>query len=270
MRVAEAAQMKAKSPGCPAMPDAHRQSAFTLVELLVVIGIIAVLIAILLPVLAGARRSAALVRCSSNLRDIGNACQMYANDNRDFWPDPGTATPAAKFRLGTLGNYSFRRALGFKKLDDPSSYPEWLGLPAVLHGIRFDTWDRSLHSRFDVEAGIASLMNRPRYINGASKVWICPSAAEDMQAFGNTYAWTGSDDIIMRATSKFRGKYNSRAQGTTQTYLNDNRTLFPYLPGFIASGSASGYTKTWTFPHKGNGEGKINLLYIDGHVALNP
>jgi prepilin-type N-terminal cleavage/methylation domain-containing protein/prepilin-type processing-associated H-X9-DG protein len=62
------------------------QKGFTLVELLVVIGIIALLISILLPSLNKARETANKAKCASNLHQIGLAILLYQNDNNQFYP----------------------------------------------------------------------------------------------------------------------------------------------------------------------------------------
>ncbi|MEL7237417.1 MAG: prepilin-type N-terminal cleavage/methylation domain-containing protein [Planctomycetota bacterium] len=62
------------------MSGLRRKRAFTLVELLVVIGIIALLISILLPTLASARKAARRTVCLSNLRQLHNSYLFYAND----------------------------------------------------------------------------------------------------------------------------------------------------------------------------------------------
>src|SRR5580692_951340 len=65
-------------------PHLPHRRAFTLVELLVVIGIIAVLVGMLLPALNRAREQANTTQCLSNLRQIGTAIQNYASDNQAY------------------------------------------------------------------------------------------------------------------------------------------------------------------------------------------
>src|SRR3954463_11252194 len=78
-------------PKTRAIMNRTKYNGFTLVELLVVIGIIGLLVAILLPALNKARDTAQTLACLSNCRQLGNAFQMYANEHKGYLPYPTTS-----------------------------------------------------------------------------------------------------------------------------------------------------------------------------------
>ena len=79
--------MKAQAISC----KCRTQSAFTLVELLVVISIVVLLISILLPVIQQAEKAVHASTCGNNLRQIGIGMNAYTVDNNEFMPGPNTS-----------------------------------------------------------------------------------------------------------------------------------------------------------------------------------
>ena len=94
---------------------------FTLVKLLVVIGIIALLISILLPSLNKARQSAAAVQCQSNMRQMFQAQVMYALDNKWYAP-AGQGRPTINDPVGTAEDWWYQALAKYiGRKDDPNA-----------------------------------------------------------------------------------------------------------------------------------------------------
>jgi len=109
--------------------NARRPQAFTLIELLAVIGVIGLLAALLLPALARVKRRAQAVFCLNNLRQWGLATQLYAGDWDDFLPPEGFPNPTD--RMTNTGWYiQLPREIGLP----PYHSMPWRTNPAVNPG----------------------------------------------------------------------------------------------------------------------------------------
>lgn len=141
--------------------------AFTLVELLVVIGIIAILMSLLLPSLKKAREQAQVVQCQSNLRQWGIAYQIYTNANRGALPDDGDDGTTAK----PLGQWDGGAAVA----GTIDKGPLWfVVLPPLVNSLSYSTLQ---------DNALAGKSPLPR--EGSSSMFVCPAADAAFPAKGS-------------------------------------------------------------------------------------
>ena len=221
---------------------------FTLVELLVVIGIIALLIAILLPALNSARAQAKTVQCASNLRQIGLSLGMYADQSKDYYPYI-FIVPQTDEWGNVVGVYWHQRLLLDKFLpgyDDPSK--SVMVCPSDEDPYKPFTWpgeEKLANSSY----GLNARMSATEGVNP----WLTPPDGKD--------DWNGH----------VKPKRGQVKKSSEKILVADNlygETLDLWMPNADATVPPFWHQLAWTrHVRKAGGKGQINVLYVDGHVA---
>jgi prepilin-type N-terminal cleavage/methylation domain-containing protein/prepilin-type processing-associated H-X9-DG protein len=225
---------------------------FTLVELLVVIGIIALLISILLPSLNRARETANRVKCASNLRQIGQGFLLYSNENKQAYPRTVSASTA-----------------DLTAFSNPLSNDPFVGAGGATDATR--PYDN------DVTAAMFLLV---RTQDMGTEVFTCPSSSEEKDQLNNEAAnlrgnFTGTNNLsfsiaVPYYTTTVAGlgyKWNANLGPEFAVAADRNPVGATGTVIGITSGSAQAAVKLANSRnHSQDGQ---NVLFGDGHVEFS-
>ncbi|MGN6724409.1 MAG: prepilin-type N-terminal cleavage/methylation domain-containing protein [Tepidisphaeraceae bacterium] len=265
MHILKDAPARSSGPLCSWTPPARRTRAFTLVELLVVIGIIAALISILLPSLNRARQSAMAIKCANNMRQLMQAQLYFMNEHSgysvkhdwnaaavtyDWWNGPvGTVKSGTRWILPTPDDVyeaDWFSTLGSLYLKNKNVFQ----CPADVSGYTF----KNAAGGWPVtDPGQAMYLDYP----GSYRL-NCSNQPSYGEAFKATAVRNPTEAIIF-------------AEGTAPTLVSDYYTslaLWSWLPD---QGVAATYSKNVAFKRhggKGVNDGKANYAFLDGHVEM--